>query len=415
MSHRGTHVSSSDFPELPPLPFDGKPKRFRSAQSITACGTPTPQSYSPDCTSEIGSMPHFYVPKLVIPINANRPLPATESPRIQRMADSSIEAFPDFSWEAKNSSPVPTPACRRLYEFQYPPVPKSESIYKRAKKAEYDGDYESAMRLYIDAIDQKDRPESAIKDYAGLLHMRGQTKEAIEFLEERGESMMGTLGYTNLMAQLKSFLSASITEKKDLPKLIFMSIDAESGMEICFSSLPRLFPNHLKISRIVFVNPLLDDLGSARSQSAFLEFASHSAARKALMVTKHAAVKCHWVADNLLDDNQITQVIARDTSLVKLGPIVKVTFAIVPIQILKDDWPRMLAPKNTQPVSPPLSSTSTRDSQSPLQLPVLRRCLSPVKQPGIELDMDIVEANEAIHLDWCLNTPSPVRHIACLL
>ena len=426
MTQTTSHMHSEAFPKPPPLPFISNPKRFRSAQSSTVCGTPTPHSGSPMPSTPWGWGAHVQVPTLVIPVDRSCPIPSDDSPRIQRSAIAGPEKV-----VATGLAKVPTPACRRLYEFRYPPMPKFNSVYKQAKKAEYDGDYEGAMQLYLQAIEEKDRPDSAVKDYAGLLHMRGMTKEAIDFLEARGEALNSTLGYKNLLAQLRAFLASSDTEKKDLPRLVYVSIDEEVETRVDFASMSSLFPNHLKIAKLIFINPLLDDRGAPRSSRALIEFASHSAARKALMVSKHSAIKCLWAPDGLMQelDSRIVRVEANDVCLVGMGPVVKVSYAIVPNDIIVLDWPKCLLGRGSQPSSPPHSGASTRSSITagatvgPLRLPVLKRLTTDVhsdapRTRSIELDLLTIEGpsgRSSQQIDWCLNTPSPVRHIACLL
>lgn len=64
------------------------------------------------------------------------------------------------------------------------PLPKGDSTYTQAKKAEYNRDLQRAVRLYMQAIDENDRKESAIKDVAGLLNQMGCAVQAIDFLEK---------------------------------------------------------------------------------------------------------------------------------------------------------------------------------------------------------------------------------------
>ena len=63
------------------------------------------------------------------------------------------------------------------------PIPKGETYYAKAKIAEYqERDLDKAEYYYKLAIKKGERTVSAIKDLASLMHQRGKTKEACEFL-----------------------------------------------------------------------------------------------------------------------------------------------------------------------------------------------------------------------------------------
>ena len=407
-------------PKVPLLPFATEARFLSYAKSSTICGTPTPQSggYTIESPAQIPDLVrHSSVH------NVEGGNESNSSPRIERSSvvaiDSSVCIATDFGCHPR------TPACGRLYEFRYPPMPRFNSIYKEAKKAEYDGDYEKAMALYLKAIEAKDRPDSAMKDYAGILHMRGRTSEAIRFLEQRGDKFKSSLGYKNLLTQLKAFLQTSDSEKRNLPRSVYVAIGDDMQTKLAYSSLPSIFPNYLKISSIIFVNPLLDDSETPQSSKAIIEFASHSAARKALMVVKHAAIKCQWLPEGLVDsDERIVRVSAADVSLETIGPIVSVYFAIVPESIVTSEWPTKLIGRS---VATPVGDVqvTTNAAVSPLTLPVIRRSESPPKTPRravtashcLELDIASIESTARgtpSTIDWCLNTPSPVRHVALL-
>ena len=386
-------------PKLPLPPFVGKPRRNNSAWSSTACGTPTPHSdtpqHSPVSITEL-RIPTSYMGSESCPL-----APVLDSPRIQRSALVGLGPEP-----VCNTVP-PTPACGRLYEYRTPPVPKGDSLYKQAKKAEYDGDFMEAMELYLKAIEKKDRPDSAIKDYAGLLHMRGRTDDAIEFLEKccRADLIRNTSGLKNLLAQLRSFRDglANDSEKRDLPRLLYVTMDEELKLYISKATLPMIFPNHLKVSKIFYVNPQLDDASCPHSKKALVEFASHSAARKALMVNKHSSLRCAWGTDKMLD---------CDPRIVLMnGAGERDSYAIVPVSVVDHEWPKLL---QTRPCSPDTVRTESPAIERPLQLPVIKRG----ETRPIELDIAAIEGsveNVLQEKPWCLDTPSPIRSVACLL
>jgi len=337
------------------------------------------------------------------------------SPRIERAAMAGLE--PEHV-EMLPTVP-PTPACGRLYEYRCPPIPRTDSIYKQAKKAEYEGRFDDAMKLYLQAIEKRDRSDSAIKDYAGLLHMRGRTEEAIDFLEKcaRTDMVKSTAGFKNLITQLRSFLFnfSNDSEKRDLPRLLYVAIADSTKVRICASTLPSLFPNHLKVSKIFYVNPILDDLSRPYSKSAVVEFASHSAARKALMVNKHSSLQCFWASENMLScDNRIVKVEA-DPKADKFQSTAAISYVIVPEDIVSCEWPKLLQNKSNAPDAPqPDIPAPASDIKGSLQLPVLKRS----ENRPLEVDVVAIEASvdhmlQEMH--WCLDTPSPVRSIACLL
>ena len=287
----------------------------------------------------------------------------------------------------------------KLYERRYPPVPKLNTTYTQAKRAEYDGDFELALRLYARAIRENDRPESAIKDYAGLLHMRGNTKEAIVFMEAQGARFVCASGYQNLLKQMREALDRVAGDVRDLSRTILVAVDASSATQIDFSSLPTMFPNSLKICRLVFINPNSDTSGNfvARSVRALVEFASHSAARKALMINKHESIKCFWAPKDLIVCASLLERPA--TRLVPGGPTVTVQCAHVDPEVVENEWPKQLLGSSQQPHT---SSPSLSTASSPLSLPIRRA--------GDALSDDD-PTGECVCIEWCLDTPSPVRHL----
>lgn len=61
-------------------------------------------------------------------------------------------------------------------QFQKLPLPKGNSFYAMAKRAEYKAKNLSLAKTYYrEAINIGDRSESALKDLAGILHQEGRT------------------------------------------------------------------------------------------------------------------------------------------------------------------------------------------------------------------------------------------------
>ena len=154
------------------------------------------------------------------------------------------------------------------------------------------------------------------------------------------------------------------------------------------------------------MNPSHTHDGFPTSSKALIEFSSHSSARKAVMVAKHDSIKCCWAPAGLLELNQVLD--KAPIQLVKGGPCVDITFAQVHPEIIHVEWPKILLGCGQTPLVP--------GEPAPLMLPIPKTWdgeRQGVRPRSIELDMsDILNVND---MDWCMNTPSPVRHMACLI
>ena len=164
------------------------------------------------------------------------------------------------------------------------------SIYLKAKLAEYAGDLDKAMPLYLKAIKMGDRTDSAVKDYAGLLHMLGRTEEALAFLETNPPLSSNYSSYDNLIEQLKASLNA---RDSLLPRVLVVEVPALFTDQ----TLAQIFPNPRRITRWV----------SSSHNRAVVEFSSHSAARKALLVRKCAGIRCAWAPEECLESEITSQ------------------------------------------------------------------------------------------------------------
>jgi hypothetical protein len=70
-------------------------------------------------------------------------------------------------------------------DLKHLPIPRGNSPYALAKRAEYEEkDLAKAEEYYKQAILQGERVESAIKDLASVMHQQGKTKDACEFLRK---------------------------------------------------------------------------------------------------------------------------------------------------------------------------------------------------------------------------------------
>ena len=188
--------------------------------------------------------------------------------------------------------------CARLYRRKSPPVPREQSVYSQAKAAEYAGDLESAMCLYLEAISRDDRRDSAVKDYGGLLHMLGRTDEALAFLEMHSPHPPNA-SFMNLIEQLR------MTQCKPLASLALprtLLVELPESEVVDSSTLARLFPNPSKIGG--FAVHGLPNRG-------VVEFVTHSSARKALNVPKVGNVRCAWAPPGPLKESDWELVFGR--------------------------------------------------------------------------------------------------------
>ena len=151
------------------------------------------------------------------------------------------------------------------------PIPKGDSPYAMAKKAEYiDKNLAKAEYFYRLAIRDQDRAESAIKDLAGVIHQQGKTLEAIQVLKEHKHLFSSDYTkYENLLQNLKRQVVQKGNRLNKLLKLSPLPLGSTS------EGVHKLFSNSKRISDIELYN-------EGNSLYAILKFATHSAARKTL-------------------------------------------------------------------------------------------------------------------------------------
>ena len=151
------------------------------------------------------------------------------------------------------------------------PIPKGDSPYALAKKSEYiEKDLSKAEYFYKLAIKQEDRPESAIKDLAGVIHQQGKTLEAIEILKQHKHLFYSDMvKYENLLQNLKRQVVQKGNRLNKLLKICPLPLDFSN------ESVKYLFGNSKRISDIELYN-------EGSHIYAILKFSTHSAARKTL-------------------------------------------------------------------------------------------------------------------------------------
>jgi tetratricopeptide (TPR) repeat protein len=149
------------------------------------------------------------------------------------------------------------------------PIPRQQTPYAFAKAAEYiEKDLEKAEHFYRQAIEIGERPESAVKDLAGILHQQGKTKEACDLLKANKHVFIADVNkYENLLRNLQKQMLPS---KNTLNKSVKISGLGPTADEL---TLRELFINS---SRILHIEFGYDN----NVRWAILRFPSHSAARK---------------------------------------------------------------------------------------------------------------------------------------
>lgn len=170
------------------------------------------------------------------------------------------------------------------------PIPKGNTPYVKAKRAEYiERDLSKAEIFYTQAIQQDDRAESSVKDLAGILHQQGRTAEACQLLEDHQHLFKADHAkYENLLNNLQRQVTPSGNcLNKTLKVSGLQSFDTPA--EVC-----SLFKNSTRIISVAIGRETVDGL---KSTFALLKFTSHSAARKTLESFHDWEVyKVEWVS-----------------------------------------------------------------------------------------------------------------------
>lgn len=154
------------------------------------------------------------------------------------------------------------------------PIPKGNSTYARAKRAEYiDKDLVLAEEFLKRAIREGDRAESAAKDLAGLLHRQGRTDEACMMLQEYRTCFKDRFKYENLLNNLMRQVSQSGNSLNKWLKV--------SGLRPTDSAevISAIFADSSRISNIQLG---FEEAYYGKNHFAVIKFNSHSAARRTL-------------------------------------------------------------------------------------------------------------------------------------
>lgn len=182
---------------------------------------------------------------------------------------SSTHILSTFQPDAQQSDHIRKVATQGL------PIPKGSTPYALAKIAEYkDRDLDKAEEYYKQAIKQGERVVSAIKDLASLMHQRGKTKEALEFLNKKKHLFRSDREkFDNLCNTLQKQLNASSNSQNKSLKISGIPDDFNE------SSIKQLFENPVRIKSIEF---FFEAERKLKVFCCLVKFNSHSSARKTL-------------------------------------------------------------------------------------------------------------------------------------
>ena len=175
-------------------------------------------------------------------------------------------------------------------DLKHLPIPRGNSPYALAKRAEYEEkDLAKAEEYYKQAILQGERVESAIKDLASVMHQQGKTKDACEFLRKHRDQFASDFTkFENLLINLEKQV---IPTGNCLNKYLKISGLTKNCTE---KHIKRLFKNPARVVDISFLVEMVD---TTQNRYAVVKFASHSAARKTLEGFHHwEKYKVEWLS-----------------------------------------------------------------------------------------------------------------------
>lgn len=186
------------------------------------------------------------------------------------------------------------------------PIPRGNSAYAKAKKAEYlEKNLAKAEKFYRIAIKNGERLESAIKDLATVLHQQGKTDEACKFLEDhRHLCKRNRAKYDNLLLNLRKQIvpSGNFLNRS----LILFNVPNNYDEE----KIKSLFNNSSRLNEIEFLyDQQVRDILNAypkddapliiNAKACVIRFGSNSAARKTLETLKEPLIyQFYWMNIN---------------------------------------------------------------------------------------------------------------------
>eukprot|EP00930_Biecheleria_cincta_P103332 TRINITY_DN95288_c0_g1_i1.p1 TRINITY_DN95288_c0_g1~~TRINITY_DN95288_c0_g1_i1.p1 ORF type:complete len:288 (+),score=45.55 TRINITY_DN95288_c0_g1_i1:48-911(+) len=164
------------------------------------------------------------------------------------------------------------PAILRLAEVLCQETSEENCLYSAAKHAEARREFDQALRLYIRVIhEQRDKAESALKDAAVLLHSLGRSAEGLTLLKQHEALISHRRSYENLLNDFRSFWRLEKTATPGYLRTVELQLEqGPFGWAFC----QQIFRNSPRVRRIVVCG--------RTGLGGFVEFATYSAARKAL-------------------------------------------------------------------------------------------------------------------------------------
>ncbi|MDE0460628.1 MAG: AAA family ATPase [Chromatiales bacterium] len=138
-------------------------------------------------------------------------------------------------------------------------LPEGRGPYARAKRAQLaDLDLDAAEKLLKQAIRERDKLESAVKDLASLLNQQGRVDEAIALLEDKSQRAKDASSYDNMLATLYEHTNRHDDAVRILERLYPKTPRAKRN-----SLLIRIASSHLRVRKYdaaeVTLRKLLND------------------------------------------------------------------------------------------------------------------------------------------------------------
>jgi hypothetical protein len=170
-----------------------------------------------------------------------------------------------------------------------PNLPESSTPYGVAKLYEHNKDFDTALEWFAVAIQVGDRTVSAVLDVAGIYSKFGDIKGAIEFLEQYREMVPPEkmVSFNRLYERLEWDL---YKPPNRMIKMVEVHIVDASFAPLDYVLCQRIFPNSEKVRVII---------SRASGMSGYVEFDSHSAARKAVYIEKNPFVSVDWPTEEV--------------------------------------------------------------------------------------------------------------------
>jgi hypothetical protein len=165
-----------------------------------------------------------------------------------------------------------------------PNLPDMNTPYGVGKFYEQNREYQLATQWYTESIRRGDRVVSAILDAAGIFSKYGDCRRAIQYMDEHRFLIPSEKGGS--FHRLYQRLEWDIYRPPNrMTKVVSVTILDKAYAPLDYKLCAGIFSNPEKVRKIVRFESGL---------GGYVEFDSHSAARKAVGMTKSAAVSVRW-------------------------------------------------------------------------------------------------------------------------